>query len=99
MDRRARQFVALVALGSLAVPLAAFLGASAGVAGAYALGRTAGPGRTPAALILAGVPMSSLLTAIQTYVLQQHTATLQAVYSWILGRTDTSSWHLSPLHI
>src|ERR1700758_1500027 len=35
------------------VPLCAFAGASVGVLGAYALGRSAGPGRSTAALILA----------------------------------------------
>ncbi len=75
------------------IPLAAFAGAALGVAGAYLLGRSAGAGRTAAALILAGVTMSAFLTAIQTFVQQQHSQSLQEVYSWILGRLDTSGWH------
>lgn len=75
------------------IPLAAFVGAAAGVLGAYLLGRSAGMGRTPAALILAGVTMSAFLTALQTFVQQQHSQSLQEVYSWILGRLDTSGWH------
>ena len=30
--------------------------------------------------------VAAFLTAIQTFVQQQHSDTLQAVYSWILGR-------------
>src|SRR5205823_1206592 len=33
------------------------------------------------------------LTAMQTFVQQQHSQSLQEVYSWILGRLDTSGWH------
>jgi cobalamin transport system permease protein len=75
------------------IPLAAFAGAAIGVAGAYMLGSSAGGGRSPAALILAGVTMACFLTAVQTFVQQQHSQTLQEVYSWILGRLSTSGWH------
>ena len=75
------------------LPLAAFAGASAAVACTYALGSSAGGGRSPAALILAGVTMVCFLTAMQTFVQQQHSQSLQEVYSWILGRLDTSGWH------
>ena len=37
--------------------------------------------------------MTAFLTAIQTFVQQQHQDTLQAVYSWILGSLDTAGWH------
>ncbi len=75
------------------LPLAAFLGAALGVALAYLLGASAGGGRSPAALVLAGVTVVSFLTAIQTFIQQQHTQSLQQVYSWILGRLDTAGWH------
>ena len=60
---------------------------------AYALGHSAGGGRSPAALVLAGVTVVAFLTAVQTFVQQQHTQSLQEVYSWILGRLDTAGWH------
>ena len=60
---------------------------------AYALGSSAGGGRSPAALILAGVTTACFLTAVQTFVQQQHSQSLQEVYSWILGSLDTSGWH------
>jgi iron complex transport system permease protein len=75
------------------IPLAAFVGAAGGVACAYVLGTSAGGGRSPAALILAGVTTACFLTAVQTFIQQQHSQSLQEVYSWILGKLDTSGWH------
>lgn len=72
------------------LPLAAFVGALAGVSAAYLLGR--GTGRSPVALVLAGVAVASFLTAVQTYVMQRNADTLREVYSWILGRLSTSGW-------
>jgi iron complex transport system permease protein len=72
-------------------PLAAFVGATAGVAAAYAIGRSAG-GRSTATLILAGVVVASFLTAVQTFVQQRNTDTVQEVYAWILGQLETSGW-------
>jgi iron complex transport system permease protein len=73
-------------------PLAAFVGATAGVVAAYALGRSVGGGRSTATLILAGVTVASFLTAVQTFVQQQNTDTVQEVYAWILGQLETSGW-------
>jgi iron complex transport system permease protein len=75
------------------IPLAAFVGAAGGVACAYVLGTSAGGGRSPAALILAGVTTACFLTAVQTFIQQQHSQSLQEIYSWILGKLDTSGWH------
>jgi iron complex transport system permease protein len=73
------------------IPLAAFAGGAVGVVAAYALGRTSTS--STASLSLAGVTVASFLTALQTFVQQQHSQTLQEVYSWILGHLDTSGWH------
>ncbi len=75
------------------IPLVAFVGGALAVAATYALGRSAGAGRTATTLILAGVTVMSFLTAIQTFVQQQHSQSLQEVYSWILGRLDVAGWH------
>jgi len=75
------------------LPLTAFGGASLAVAITYVLGTSAAGGRSPAALVLAGVTVVSFLTAIQTFIQQQHSQSLQEVYSWILGRLDTAGWH------
>jgi iron complex transport system permease protein len=72
-------------------PPAAFVGATLGVAVAYLLGRSVG-GRGTTTLILAGVTVASFLTALQTFVQQRSTDTVQEVYSWILGQLETSGW-------
>ncbi len=76
-----------------ALPPAAFLGASLAVVLAYAIGRSAGRGSGGATLVLAGVTVASFFTAVQTFVQQQHSDTLQEVYSWILGRLPSSGWN------
>lgn len=78
-------------LGTL--PIAAFAGALTGVALAYGLGTAAGRGQSGSAtLLLAGVAVSSFLTALQTLVQQAHTDNLRQVYGWILGQLGTADW-------
>jgi cobalamin transport system permease protein len=74
------------------VPLAAFGGAIVSVVLTYALGRSAGAGRASGSLVLAGVTVATFMTAVQTFVQQQHTDLLQNIYSWLLGGFSTSSW-------
>jgi iron complex transport system permease protein len=76
-----------------AAPIAAFIGALAAVALAYALGQSTGGRTSTASLILAGVAVASFLTALQTYVQQRNVDTIREVYSWILGRLSSASWH------
>lgn len=71
--------------GAFAVPVAAFAGAVGGVLLAYALGRSAGRGGGTATLVLAGVAVTSFLTALQTFVQQLKVEELQRIYAWILG--------------
>ncbi|NBR92783.1 MAG: iron ABC transporter permease, partial [Actinobacteria bacterium] len=42
--------------------------------------------------VLAGVAVTSLTTAIQTFVLQRNNDVVRQVYSWILGRLTTATW-------
>ena len=74
------------------VPVAAFAGALAAVMLTYALGAAGDRRRSPASLLLAGVAIASLLTAIQTFVQQRENELIREVYSWILGRLTTASW-------
>jgi iron complex transport system permease protein len=74
------------------VQLAAFAGALTAVGLTYVLGHSSGQGRSPAALILAGVAVASLFTALQTYLQQRHADTIREVYSWILGRLNGATW-------
>jgi iron complex transport system permease protein len=83
--------------GQPLLPPAAFAGAIAAVAVTYLLGAGArrasatNSGAT-ASIVLAGVAVAALLTAVQTYLQQQHTQDLQQVYSWILGSLSLASW-------
>lgn len=77
--------------GAELLPVAAFAGATGAVAGAYLLGRSVG-GRATVTLILAGVAVAAFLTAAQSFVLQQNSDSVQAVYAWLLGRLSTSGW-------
>jgi iron complex transport system permease protein len=55
-------------------------------------GEPSGSGAATASIVLAGVAVAALLTAVQTYLQQQHAQTLQVVYSWILGELSLASW-------
>jgi iron complex transport system permease protein len=93
----AHAFAAESAVGGtgtpIAVPLAAFAGALVAVGLTYALGASGGRYRTPATLILAGVAVTSFLTAGQTFLQQRYVDTIREVYSWIMGRLTASGWH------
>jgi iron complex transport system permease protein len=79
--------------GAAVVPPAAFAGALAAVTLTYVLGAAGTRYRTPATLILAGVAVTSFLTAGQTYLQQRNADTIREVYSWLLGRLGTAGWH------
>jgi iron complex transport system permease protein len=72
--------------------LAAFGGALVAAALAYALGRDADGGRTTAALILAGVAVAALCSALQAFLLQRDDEAVRDVYSWLLGRFNVAGW-------
>jgi iron complex transport system permease protein len=78
------------ASGGNLLPVGAFVGGAVAVVVAYAVGRVS---RGTAAFALAGVTITAFLTAIQTFVQQEHSDTLEAVYSWILGSLVTAGWH------
>jgi cobalamin transport system permease protein len=77
--------------GSHLIPPFAFAGAMCAMAISFVMGRAA-RGRTPAALILAGIAVASFFTAVQTFLQQRKADTLREVYSWILGRLSTAGW-------
>ena len=70
----------------------AFAFALGAVALTYLVGASFGGLRSTSTLVLAGVAMVSLLTAIQTFVLQRHSEVVREVYNWILGRLSNASW-------
>ena len=74
------------------VPAVAFVFALGAVAITYVVGASFGGMKSTSTLVLAGVAMVSLLTAIQTFVLQRNSEVVREVYTWILGRLSTASW-------
>lgn len=74
------------------LPLVAFAGGLAAVLVTYVVGSTLGGDRSSITLVLAGVAVTSLATAIQTFLLQRNSDVVRQVYSWILGRLSTATW-------
>ena len=78
--------------GQQLLPLAAFAGGALAVVVTWLIGRSAGRERDTTTFVLAGVVVASFFTAVQTFVQQQNSDTLQEVYSWILGALPSSGW-------
>ena len=73
---------------------AAFVGGAVAVALAYVVGRSAGRGPRGGDAGPRGSRRSRRSSPrSQTFVQQQHSDTLQQVYSWILGWLDDAGWH------
>jgi iron complex transport system permease protein len=74
------------------LPLSAFAGGLLAVLVTYVVGTAFGGQRSASTLVLAGVAVTALATAVQTFVLQRHTDVVRQVYSWILGRLSSATW-------
>lgn len=74
------------------LPLSAFVCGLAAVLVTYVVGSRAAGERTTTTLVLSGVAVSSLATAMQTFLLQRNSDVVRQVYSWILGRLSTATW-------
>ncbi len=74
------------------LPLAAFVGGLLAVLLTYLVGASFGANRNGVTLVLAGVAVTSLATAIQAFVLQRNNDVIREVYSWILGRLTLANW-------
>ena len=74
------------------LPLAAFVAGLAAVLLTYLVGTAFGSQRSATTLVLAGVAVTALATAVQTFVLQRNTDVVRQVYSWILGRLSSATW-------
>jgi iron complex transport system permease protein len=78
--------------GSFVLPAAAFAGAVLAVTLTYVVA-AAGAGRASGyTIILAGVAVAAMLTALQTYLQQQHSDEIRQIYNWILGSFSVASW-------
>ena len=74
------------------LPLSAFAGGLLAVLVTYVVGTAFGGQKSASTLVLAGVAVTALATAVQTFVLQRHTDVVRQVYSWILGRLSSAPW-------
>ena len=74
------------------LPMIAFGGGLVAVLVTYLLGTTAKGERSSTSLVLAGVAVTSLATAAQTFLLQRNSDVVRQVYSWILGRLSSATW-------
>jgi iron complex transport system permease protein len=74
------------------LPVVSFVGGLLAVLVTYTVGSAFGASRGPATLVLAGVAVTALATAMQTFLLQRNTEVVRQVYSWILGRLSTATW-------
>lgn len=72
------------------LPLAAFIGALVAVLVTYSVG--ASFGGSSLTLVLAGVAVAALCTAVQQFLLLRHSDVIKEVYSWISGRVSTATW-------
>ncbi|MEX2625627.1 MAG: iron ABC transporter permease [Ilumatobacteraceae bacterium] len=73
-------------------PTMAFVAALVTVTVTYVVGAAFGGAKSGVTLVLAGVAVTSLVTAIQTFLLQRNSEVVREVYSWILGRLSTATW-------
>lgn len=83
--------VPLYFAGVSLVPIAAFVGAIIAVAAAYLIARQAG-GTPLVTLILAGVAIGSLTSAVTGLIMIRSDPDLRPVLSWLLGGFITSQW-------
>ena len=75
------------------VPTVAFVVALLTVLVTYTVGAAfGGSTRTGITLVLAGVAVTSMVTAVQTFLLQRNVDVVREVYTWILGRLGTATW-------
>jgi iron complex transport system permease protein len=74
------------------LPLSAFAGGMLAVFVTYVVGTAFGGQKSASTLVLAGVAVTALATAVQTFVLQRHTDVVRQVYSWILGSLSSATW-------
>ena len=74
------------------VQVGAFIGALGAVALTWVVGVAGDRERPTTTLILAGVAIAALFTALQTYLQQRNTEDIRQIYTWILGGISTSGW-------
>lgn len=79
--------------GSLLLPAAAFAGAVVAVAMTYVVAAAGGAAQSSGyAIVVAGIAVTAMLTAVQTYLQQQNTDEIRQIYNWLLGSFSVAAW-------
>jgi len=78
--------------GGIVLPASAFVGAVLAVGLTYLVATSGGGPASGYAILLAGVAIAAMLTAVQTYLQQRHTEEIRQIYNWILGSFSVASW-------
>ena len=78
--------------GGVVLPAAAFVGAVLAVGLTYLVAAAGGGPASGYAILLAGVAIAAMLTAVQTYLQQRNTEEIRQIYNWILGSFTVASW-------
>ncbi len=74
------------------LPIFAFVGGSLAVTATYLIGVAGGRRAWGRSIVLAGVAVAALLTAVQTYMQQRDQEQIRQIYNWILGSFSVASW-------
>ncbi|MEM1167212.1 MAG: iron ABC transporter permease [Planctomycetota bacterium] len=74
------------------LPAAAFIGALAAALVVYTLALQPGSGTAPVRLVLAGVAVSAMLTAVTTFVMLLRPERVPSVVMWLAGNLNTVGW-------
>jgi iron complex transport system permease protein len=78
-------------LGALAVPLAAFVGATATAFVVYRLARV-GPAVHVATLLLAGIAIAAVISSLMSLVMSYSGEEIRDIYAWLLGGLVAEGW-------
>ncbi|MEM9082937.1 MAG: iron ABC transporter permease [Planctomycetota bacterium] len=74
------------------LPFAAFLGAFAATLIVYALSWQPGTGTSPVRMILAGVAITAMLSALTTFIMLRHPERIASVAVWMAGSLNSIDW-------
>jgi iron complex transport system permease protein len=78
-------------LGAFAVPLAAFVGATATAFVVYRLARI-GPAVHVATLLLAGIAIAAVISSLMSLVMSYSGEEIRDIYAWLLGGLVAEGW-------
>lgn len=84
--------IRLAFLGMTWLPTAAFIGAIGAVAIVYIIARTGGGDPPAVSLLLAGTALSSLFSAMVSFLMALQSEDLHKIFFWLLGSFNSAGW-------